>query len=166
LTEKVISIEEAPKAKASMAVSEKKWGKLAMRLKFSVIPSLLFRAQRRLGLNPTQLAVLLQLADYWWMPERNPYPTKKALSDRMGLSPRQIQRHIADLETAGLVKRIQRFDKGQKKSNSYDLSGLVKRLNQLAPEFIEADAKSQAIKKLVEEPGGLASTKAKKFSKS
>ncbi|WP_275098120.1 helix-turn-helix domain-containing protein, partial [Sedimenticola hydrogenitrophicus] len=70
--------------------SEKKWGKQVMKLGFSIIPSLLLRAQQRLGLNPTQLAVLLQLADYWWDEERKPYPSKRALSERLGLGPRQI----------------------------------------------------------------------------
>lgn len=57
-------------------VSDKKWGKAVMKLGFCIIPSMLLRAQQRLGLNPTQLAVLLQLADYWWSQDRKPYPSK------------------------------------------------------------------------------------------
>ena len=45
-------------AKAKKA-SERKWGKPVMDLGFCIIPSLLLRAQARLGLNPTQLAVLM-----------------------------------------------------------------------------------------------------------
>lgn len=45
--------------------AEKKWGKDVINLGFCMIPSLLLQAQKRLGLNPTQLAILLQLADYW-----------------------------------------------------------------------------------------------------
>ena len=41
--------------------SDKKWGPKVMALGFCVVPSLLLRAQQRLGLNPTQLAVLMQL---------------------------------------------------------------------------------------------------------
>lgn len=37
--------------------SEKKWGKAVMNLGFSILPSLIFRTQRRLGLSTTQLAV-------------------------------------------------------------------------------------------------------------
>ena len=51
---------------ASKRASEEKWGKPVMDLGFRIVPSLLLRAQARLGLNPTQLAVLLHLADYWW----------------------------------------------------------------------------------------------------
>lgn len=99
---KIAPVVQLRPSKATQA-SEKKWGKNVMKLGFSIIPSLLLRAQQRLGLNPTQLAILMQLADYWWDEERKPYPSKQALSDRLGLSPRQIQRYIAELEQAGLA---------------------------------------------------------------
>lgn len=142
--------------KAATQASQKKWGKEVMKLGFSIIPSLLLRAQQRLGLSPTHLAVLLQLADYWWDQERKPYPSKKALSERLGLSPRQVQRYVAELEVAGLVQRIERraAHKG-KLSNFYDLSGLVERLKALEPEFREVQAEAKEMKRQVAKPGGL-----------
>lgn len=142
--------------KKAMQMSDKKWGKEVMKLGFSIVPSLLLRAQRRLGLNPTQLAILMQLADYWWEAERKPFPSKQALSERLGLSPRQIQRHIAELEKAGLVKRIERRapHKG-KQSNFYDLSGLIERLQALAPEFQQARDEAKTIQRQVARRGGL-----------
>ena len=126
------------RSKGDSLASEKKWSKAVMKLGFSILPSLIFRAQQRLGLNPTQLAILLQIADYWWDHSRKPYPSKTTLSERLGLSPRHIQRHIAELEAAGLVKRIERHAKHRGKlSNEYDLAGLVERLKQLEPEFRE-----------------------------
>lgn len=138
--------------KLSGRSSEKKWGKAVCDLGFSIIPSLIFRAQARLGLNATQLAVLLQLADYWWDQERHPYPSKATLGERLQLSPRQVQRYIAELETAGFVKRIGRFasHKGRL-SNHYDLSGLVAKLKKLEPEFREVEDR----KKQVSKRGGL-----------
>ena len=136
--------------------SEKKWGKDVMKLGFSIIPSLLLRAQRRLGLNPTQLAVLLQLADYWWDEGRKPYPSKDTLSQRLGLGPRQIQRHIAALEAAGLVQRIERTAAHRGKlSNAYDLSGLVARLKKFEPEFREVAEETKSLRRQVARPGGL-----------
>lgn len=136
--------------------SEKKWGKDVLKLGFSITPSLLLRAQRRLGLNPTQLAVLLQLCDYWWDQERKPYPSKQALSDRLGISSRQVQRYVAELETAGLVQRIERRAAHRGKlSNFYDLSGLVQRLKALEPEFREVQASTKEMKRGVARPGGL-----------
>jgi DNA-binding transcriptional ArsR family regulator len=141
------------KAKTSRASADK-WGREVLELGFCVLPSLIFRAQRRLGLNPTQLAVLLQLADFWWDAARKPFPKKVDLADRLGLSDRQVQRHIADLEAAGFVRRIERtaFHRGNI-SNEYDLSGLVERLKALAPEFREVAEEAKARKKAVARPG-------------
>jgi len=137
---------ETPKA------SEKKWGRAVMKLGFTVLPSLIFRAQARLGLSPTHLAVLLQIADYWWEQERKPYPGTTALGERLGLSPRQVRRHIADLEKAGIVKRIERRAAHRGKlTNVYDLSGLVEKLKKLEPEFREV----QEMKRKLSRRGGL-----------
>jgi DNA-binding MarR family transcriptional regulator len=136
--------------------ANKKWGDDVMKLGFCMIPSLIFRAQRRLGLNPTQLAILLQLADYWWDADNKPFPSKQSLSERLGIGTRQIQRHIADMEKAGLVKRIERFgDDKRKLSNHYDLSGLVERLKQLEQEFTALEKEVKAKRQKVSRPGGL-----------
>lgn len=152
-----------PERTKETQASEKKWGKEVMKLGFSVLPSLLFRAQRRLGLNPTQLAVLVQLADFWWDEGRNPYPSKETMSDRLGISPRQLQRHIAALEEAGLVRRVERRAAHQGKlSNSYDLSGLVEKLKKLEPEFREVAEETKALRRNVAKPGGLRGRRTKK----
>ncbi len=134
--------------------SERKWGKAVMSLGFCIVPSLLLRAQRRLRLNPTQLAVLMHLADHWWDVDRKPFPSKKRLSDRLGIGPRQLQRHIAELERAGLVTRIGRTAPGRGKvSNVYDLAGLVKRLKELEPEVRAAEEQAKARQREVMRPG-------------
>ncbi len=66
------------------------------------------------------------------------------------MSDRQIQRHVAEMEGAGLIQRIGRTSPGKgKTSNEYDLSGLVKKMKELEPEFTkakqEAKAKSKAL---------------------
>ena len=134
--------------------SEKKWGKEVIALGFCIVPSLLLRAQNRLGLNPTQLAVLMQLCDFWWERDRKPYPGKAVLAERLGLSARQVQRHIADLETAGLVKRVERRAiHGGKLTNMYDLGGLVTRLKKLEPEFREVDEAAKTARRAVSRRG-------------
>ncbi len=140
-------------AKASQA-SEQKWGKLVMKVGFCIIPSLILRAQQRLKISPTQLALLMHIADYWWDVDRKPYPSKKTLGERLGIGPRQVQRHIADLEEAGFVKRIERTAPHHGKlSNEYDLSGLVKRLKELEPEFRKVEEESRARRRAVTRPG-------------
>ena len=132
----------------------RKWGKKVMKHGFCIVPSLLLRAQRRLGLNPTQLAVLLQLCEHWWDEGNLPHPGKMRLADRLGIGPRQIQRHIADLEAAGLVERIERRSaSGAKQSNTYDLSGLVEKLKALEPEFRQVEDDAKAARRAVTQPG-------------
>jgi hypothetical protein len=53
-------------------------------------------------------AIIMHLADYWWDADRKPYPAKKTLGDRLGMSARQAQRYVAELEGMGLVRRIPR----------------------------------------------------------
>lgn len=142
--------------------SEKKWGRAVMDLGYSMVPSLIFRAQARLGLSPTQLVLLLHLADYWWHRAQNPFPSKAALAERMHLSERQVQRYLTELETGGFITRIERFagHKGQQ-SNEYNMNGLVEKLKKLEPEFrqVKEQAKEQASN--VAKPGGLARIKKK-----
>ena len=149
-TAKVIPLRPQKAAKAS----ERKWGKRDMDIGFCIVPSLLLRAQRRLGLNPTQLAVLMHLADYWWDVDRKPYPSKKSLGERLGLGPRQVQRYLAELEEAGLVKRIERRAAHRGKiSNEYDLSGLVDRLKEIEPDFRKVEKEIKARRRAVAQPG-------------
>lgn len=141
-TAEVIRLRPEKETKAS----EAKWGKRVMGLGFCLVPSLLLRAQARLGLSPTQLALLMHLADYWWEVQRKPFPSMKTLGERMKLSPRQVRRYLAELEQAGLVMRIERKAPHRGKlSNEYDLSGLVAKLKELEPEFrrVEDDIKEQ-----------------------
>ena len=121
---------------------------------FCIIPSLLLRAQARLGLNPTQLAVLMHLANYWWEAERKLYPKMETLGNWSKLGPRQVRRYIAELEDAGFVTRIERRAPHRGKiSNEYDLSGLVSRLRALEPEFREVEEKVRAQRSAVARPG-------------
>lgn len=140
-------------SKATTA-SERKWGRQVMDLGFCIVPSLLLRAQPRLKLNPTQLAVLMHLADYWWDVDRKPYPTKKTLGERLGLSARQVQRYVAELEAMGFVQRNGRTAPHRGKlSNEYDLSGLVNRLKELEPEFRKVEEEVKSRRRAVARPG-------------
>lgn len=141
-----------PKADSRKA-SEKKYGKPVMDLGFCIVPSLLMQAQARLGINPVQFNIIMHLADIWWDAAHRPWPKKQLLAERMGMSERQVQRQIAELESAGLVQRIERTRPGRgKTSNEYDLSGLVKKLQALEPEFAEAKKENQKRRKNVALP--------------
>ena len=148
---KVIPLHPPLKAKRA---SEQKWGQEVMAFGFCIVPSLLLRAQERLKLNATQLAILMHLADFWWDAARKPHPSKKTLGERLQLSPRQVQRHIAEMETMKLVQRIERRAPSRgKRSNYYDLSGLVERLKGLELEFRLAEEKAKDERRRVSRPG-------------
>ncbi len=150
-TEKVVQLHQGVQTRK---MSEQKWGGKVMGVGFCIVPSLLLRAQARLGLNPTQLAIILQLCDYWWDNDRKPYPSKKALSERLGLGERQIQRYLAELEQAGLIRRVERrAGHGGKLSNRYDLGGLVDRLKELEPEFRQAEKAAREERRAVSRRG-------------
>jgi len=150
---KIVPITTAKAKPDTRKSSEKKFGKPVMDLGFCIVPSLLMQAQARLGINPVQFNIIMHLADIWWDAAHRPWPTKKLLADRMNMSERQIQRHIADLEEANLVRRIGRTRPGRgKTSNEYDLSGLVRKLQALEPEFTEMKSEIQKRRKNVALP--------------
>lgn len=146
--------EVAPRSKRMTGAAANKWGAKVIGLGFCILPSLLLRAQRRLGLSPTQLAVLIQLADFWWDAGRKPFPKKADLAQRLNLSERQVQRYIAELETAGLVRRIERRAVHRGKiSNEYDLQGLVDKLAEIEPDFSDAADAARARREAAARPG-------------
>jgi len=137
--------------------SEKKWGTAVMNVGYCILPSILLRAQARLLINAQQMNVLLQLIEHWWTADGKVYPSKDTIAGRVGLSTKQVQRHIKVLEEKGLVRRIPRVLKTQgKTSNEYDLSGLVKKLKAIEPDFRQA----KKLQKAAASPGGLKAAQA------
>ncbi|MGJ0485186.1 MAG: helix-turn-helix domain-containing protein [Methylomicrobium sp.] len=117
----------------SVDIPEEQWSEeVNQKFGLCLIPSLLLRSQQQLGVNPTQLLLLVQLCDFSSDPGQHPAPSKKTLSERLGLSERQIQRHLSDLEKAGLISRIEcHASDGGLVANEYDLSGLRMALKEL-----------------------------------
>ncbi len=100
--DKKAEIIDFPKSGKKIASStERIWGKKVYSHGYAGIPSILIQAQRRLGINPTQMNIIIQLLDYWHEPTRKPFPTKKDLANRIGVNPKTIQNNIRELEKAG-----------------------------------------------------------------
>lgn len=132
----------------------KKWGREAIDLGYTVIPSALLRGQARLGIGPNELAVLIHLMDHWWKPEDMPWPSKKTIADRLMVSSKTVQRAIVNLEEAGLLKRKDRYHKtGGRTSNEYDLTPLVARLKPIVADMEAAEKDAKAKRKAAERPG-------------
>ena len=112
-----------------------KWG-VAAKAGFQQIPNSLFHAQKSLGLDNTDIVVLLNLTSHWWRKEELPYPRPSVIAQRMGTSTRTVERHLRNLEVKGFIKSIplppRKVGEHLLKSREFDLSGLAKRLEELA----------------------------------
>lgn len=143
-TAKVVSLFEEKDKKES----EKKWGKAVMAHGYCIFPSMLLQAQSRLGVNAQEMVVLLQLVEHWWRADSKVFPKKEVIAERVGLSTRQVQRHIQRLEELKLVKREERYRGGMRTSNNYNLNGLVIKLKTtIEPEIAEAKKLAASAKK-------------------
>lgn len=136
--------------------SDKKWGRVVMEHGYCVLPSLLLQAQARLLVTPQEMMVLLQLVEHWWTASSDVFPSKKVIGERVGLSTKQVQRHVKRLEELKLVRRIERYKPtGGRTSNRYDLSGLVAKLKSIELDVAKAKRATAAAKKA----GGLVAAK-------
>lgn len=123
------------------------WGKAVATHGYAGVPSVLIRAQGRLGLSPMQFSIVVQLLEYWHEPNRRPFPSKKDLAERMGVSEKAIQLNMAALERANLIRReLRRAPAGDWDSNIYHLDGLVQRVQALEPDFAKERAARKAWK--------------------
>jgi predicted transcriptional regulator len=145
---KVIKLGKTPKSKST--VFQEKWGHDVARFRFTMVPSLLLKAQSRLGLKPTHLAVIIQILEHWWEADRKAWPSKDLLAAKLGIHPRNVQRAVAELEKRGYIERKQRYwPSGGKATNEYDFDGLVSALKKIAPDFQKAEEEAKAKKEAV-----------------
>jgi predicted transcriptional regulator len=125
-------------ADGGLKVNEAKWTKLLMSAGWTVVPNVFLERQKALGLDPLDINILLHLFSYWWTSTGKPHPSKKTIAEAMGIDPRTVQRHIARLEKAGLVKREERrISKVGSKSNIYHFDGLIDAAKPFAQEMLE-----------------------------
>lgn len=79
------------------------------------------------GLTPTEAMLIVHLMSYKW-DDRDPYPTVPMLAKLMGIAPRTVRNHLKTLEDHRLITRKRSPYGG---SNRYDMSGLIRALEEL-----------------------------------
>jgi DNA-binding FadR family transcriptional regulator len=122
---------------------------------YAGIASILIQLQRRIGLNPVQMNIIIQLLDYWFEPTRKPFPSKRDLANRIGVTEKTIQNNTRALEKAGLlVREKRRTAAGDWNSNIYHLDGLVAKVQGLEPEFAAEEKKRRKARAALETPVG------------
>jgi DNA-binding transcriptional ArsR family regulator len=90
--------------------------------------------------------IILHLTQYWWRADNPPSPSVKTIAEALGLNVRTIQKRIKALETAKLMKRVERREgKYGSQTNLYKLDGLIEAAKPFAEEkLLEIEAKRKA----------------------
>ena len=152
---------DAPPAKKSS--TERIFGAKVMVHGYTALPNILLRAQKRLGISTTQFNIIAQLLSYWFDPARPPFPSKRELAQRMGITEQTLRINIKALELKGLVVREQRITAaGDYGSNTYRLDGLVAKLKKMEPDFTEERKERQQARALTETPNARAFARTKR----
>lgn len=126
---------------------EERWGEAAIAAGYTVLPSIILKRQKKLGLDALDVNILMHLLSYWWKGGALPFPSKNVLAEAIGVDKSTIRRRFQRLEKCGFVKRIQRHGAGGvNKSNQYDPAGLIKTIKPFAEEEVEEIKKRQAKK--------------------
>jgi DNA-binding MarR family transcriptional regulator len=133
-----MSDEQAVKAPASkLSAFEDKWGTPLIAAGYGAVPNVIVQRHTQLGMTPTELALYLVLASFWWRKGERPFPSILELSKAMGMNPRNIQRRLRRMQEVGFIRIHKRKTRhGGNKSNEYDLTPLIKAATKLAVEEI------------------------------
>jgi predicted transcriptional regulator len=151
----VVEFPKSPPTVRKESSTERIWGKAVYGHGYAGIPSILLKAQRRIGISPLQMNIVIQLLDYWHEPTRRPFPTKRDLANRIGVAEKTIQNNVRELEKAGLISRESRKTAaGDYASNIYHLDGLIAKVKALEPEFTAERQKRKEAKAALETPAG------------
>ena len=131
--------------KQEVRQNEQKWSPDLWNSGWVGIPNVILQNQQKLGLDSTDINILLQLLCHWWTADNLPHPGKETVAEYMGVDASTVRRHIAKMEAMGLVKRVARKDaKRGQKTNYYDFSGLVKAATPFAIEALALKEKRRA----------------------
>lgn len=98
---------------------------------YSAIPNMLFWYTAELGIKPPQQAVLFQLVGRWWDGDGTRAISKAQMAESLGITERQVQRHLSALKKAGLIET--RFpNRPGRHPYEYTFDGLVTKLQKIA----------------------------------
>lgn len=123
----------------------KKWGNAVGKgglTGYVAVPEVLLRGQKRLGLNATEMLVLINIILHWWHADNPPFPSNRKIAKRMGVDIRTVQRACKRLEEKKLIDRRVKINHDSE-TNIYssirriDLGRLVVRLNEIAVDLGE-----------------------------
>ena len=122
----------------NVKTNEEKWSKPLMKAGWTAFPNVILENQKALGLDALDVNILLHIAKYWWHKDNKPHPSKVTIAAAMDVEPRTVQRHIADMEKASLIRREERRIPGTGSlTNIYHLDGLIEHAAPFAEKNLE-----------------------------
>ena len=143
MTKQTPTIKQAQAAK-ELRVNERKWTKPLMDAGWTAFPTVIIERQKALGLDATDVNIILHLASYWWTSDNKPHPSKKTIAEALGVAPQTVQRHIAAMEQAGFIRREERRIPGKGSlTNRYHFDGLIKEAQPFAKEKLRERARRE-----------------------
>ena len=117
--------------KRGWPAADAKWTNKVGRPGYSVIPNILFWYGADLGMTPPQQATLFQLVSRWWIGDGTRALTKAEMAEGLGITERQVQRHLSALKKLGLIET--RYPKRPgRHPYEYTFVGLVTKLQKIA----------------------------------
>ena len=117
--------------KRGWEAADAKWTNKVGRHGYSVIPNILFWYGAALGMTPPQQATLFQLVSRWWTGDSTPPISKARMAEGLGITERQVQRHLSALKKLGLIET--RYPKRPgRHPYEYTFAGLVTKLEKCA----------------------------------
>jgi DNA-binding MarR family transcriptional regulator len=115
-----------------------KFGDLLTDAGWTAVPdTLITHGVSKLGLDVTDLAILLVLFKHWRTRDSKPWPSKGTIAAAIGKDPNTVRRHIQRMEKEGLIARSERHSRTYKNTNVYLLDGLLAKLEPFARDDIE-----------------------------
>ena len=118
---------EQPLTRSKLPPSAK-WGEVA-NAGFQILPDALLKYQTELGLDATDMLVLINITMHWWYEDQRPFPRTTTIAKRMGVSVRTVQRSASKLQKLKLIERKKEDSpSGDGERTVYDLTGLIRSL--------------------------------------
>ncbi|WP_078430460.1 DnaD domain protein [Alkalihalobacterium alkalinitrilicum] len=106
------------------------WGNEILDDGFSILPNMLIRYARKLGLTYGEIHLINVISTYKH-DNRDPYPSQEAIAEHMDITTRQVRKMIESIEEKGLVMVGQRTAEGKFKSNVYNFQPLIEKCLEL-----------------------------------
>jgi hypothetical protein len=96
------------------------------------VPDTLLIKQHELGLDTTDIVVLLNLTSFWWFRDAPPFPRTNVIASRMGVTTRTVQRSLKKMEAKGYIRRGDFKNTAGNVMPAVYFEGLIERLGALA----------------------------------